>query len=321
MLRIYSFALSMFMMFFVIIFLCELIVINLEMTKFFSLFENIKNNFPETFRKIYKTDWIQTFLRTPKFLSEYESRYDCTVRAIPIYEQLLESLVNFIGYEYTAFDPWRHCRIYDHEVVVFNPDYGNLIMSDLKKISFISLASTTGLFLLMLIVANDWLLEKGHYFFNRFGMVKDHVWRDDYNFYRAISRGLLGKQERYREMDPRIPEGSDDERLVSFYKVISIGSLVVPSHAVWIQFVTNFELAYTIYEKFKIPLEVFKDGYKSIYSDNLTVGRPEKQVNVNEEEDGWYTALVPSRFARLQYRLLEFICYPYKKVFRGGHPF
>lgn len=322
--RIFSFALYLSVMFFIILFLYELIESNMEMTKFYALCENVKNNklSVNSLFSMSLSDWVEVFLKTPRFFLEYESRYNCDVINIPSYEKLIESLSRLIGYEYTAFDPWRHCSVYDHEIKAFNPDYGKLVMPDYVNVSLISLTLTTAIFLYMLYQATDWLVEKGAYLFNRIGMVKEHVCRDGVNIYRAISRGLLGMQDRFTELHPSLGRSFCREENVPTRPETQDGDAnpILLEVAYW-QLVTDFGLCFELPKKLRRPIFFYMDSYKAqICIEEPGSERP-RGVNINLEEDGYYTALVPYRSARMQYILLECICIPYRLVCRLGRSF
>lgn len=290
---------------------------NMEMTEFIALFKYIKNNNFWVLKMITLNDWFEIFLKEPILLTEYESRYDCSVINIPFHEKVPEFLSNLIGYNYT--DPWRHCRIYDHQVKVFNLNYGKLILPDHITISLMSLAMAIGLVLLMLILANDWILQKGEYIFNSMGMIKVHVWRDDFNIYRAVARGLLGERGWFRGLSRQLQMGTPFTKKMHSLSIERSGKASLgPLSAAEEQIATNFELRYDIVRKFQTPISVYLDSYKSQISLFLPECKWVKPVNINQEEDGYYTALVPSRLAWLQYILLRVLCFPYSAVFRGG---
>lgn len=320
MLRIFSFALSIFLMCFIITFVYDFIKTNLEMSKFFAFCDliNKSNSGFMTYLSISIEDWIATFVKTPRFLSEYESRYDCTVKNIPYYEELLESMSRLIGFQYTSFDPWRHCRIYDHEIKIFNLYYAKLIMPDLQDVSILSLAMTIGFVLFMLIVANDWLLQKGAFLFGRLGMVKVHVIRDNYNIYRAVSLILLGSQNRFREMSRRFHSESTFDEVERENTKRRNGRNLAEVDAAYHQFRGNCELSFWVTDQFKMHIDLFMDTYEPQFRIKNHIRESEVLIHINEEEDGYYTALVPSVFAQVEYGVLEFLCFPYRKLFKGG---
>lgn len=200
--RIVSVALSIFLMCFIALTANELVQSNFETTKFMILYEKIKNNdarFLEMISMVISR-CIELFLKTPRFLREYESRYDCSEINIPIHEILIEAVSKLFGYDYTAFNPWNHCIIYDHEIEVLNPEYGKLIFPNLINTSrlFISLATTAFCIVLMLIASNNWLREKVRNTLKIMKMIKKNAPQDDYSIQRAMSHGMIGVNIRFK---------------------------------------------------------------------------------------------------------------------------
>lgn len=251
---------------FIIIFVFELMQTNMEMTKFFQVCIDIKDKFwsLEAVFTFYSS-CFELFLKTPRFVKEFESRYDCSEIIIPLHEILLEALSKIIGYEYTAFDPWRHCNIYDHEIEVLNPEYGKLIFPSLintYRIS-VSLGTTVLCVLVMLGVSNNWIQEKGMHFINKLRFRRAHISRDGYTLTQAISRGILGVNKRFREMSRQLLLDKPYVMNMHHYSVQPPKKAKSRHQNATEQSITKkFDMRHDISLHYQIPLCVYMDKYK-----------------------------------------------------------
>lgn len=74
--------------------------------------------------------------KLPKYISEYESTYQCSKRDASIQRLFLYEICSLMGIQYELFgDPWEECKVYSRQILVLNPEFGKVRLPD-KSVLF-----------------------------------------------------------------------------------------------------------------------------------------------------------------------------------------
>lgn len=247
-----------------------------------------------------------------KIIEKIEWRYDCQNVNIPIYRKIFEFTAHVFGFHYNAINEEEDCLRYKHVFEIPNPEYGKFFRPDFNKIYIISMLSTCGLLFYVFLFGNDWISQYGDYRVAAAGFRKVHVKKDRLNVYRVAAFILLGDEERYEELHPALREGTM-ERHSMFHgnkQIIGCPADNEPNSS-YQRMEANFALRTEILEKFKVPIEIYKDSLTPVVVLSCPGNDHLEPIRINEEPTGFYSAIVPSTYTRITRFVFKYVCFPF----------
>lgn len=251
-----------------------------------------------------------------KTIKKFEFRYDCELVVVPTYKKVLKSAADIFGLKYETFNKERDCIRYKYEYEVPNPEYEKYFMPNFPKIITISILSTIGVLLYMSLFGYDWISQHGDYELAAAGFRKVHVKKDKANAYRAAAYVLFGDENRFEELIPST--GAWTEPCMALYHGNPRNSRAFQCgepHSFQKRMEVNFILHREIMEKYKIPIEIYKDSLVPVFVLSYPGYEHLEPVRINEEPTGFYSAIIPSNYTRITRNIFEWVFYPFHVIF------